>query len=221
MDTKRPHSRYDAASPDMAPELPASFPPGLSADGDVASSCSLVLRARDGDEAARNELCARYLPRLRRWAHGRLPLSARDHLDTEDIVQDTLMQSVRRLGDFIPRHDHAFSAYVCETLRNRLRDAIRRAAVRPAAQPLSPDAPATDPTPLERAVGRQALARYEGALRQLRDADRELVVARVELGLDYGEIAALTGKSSLAAARVAVSRALLRLGSAMGHERRA
>lgn len=188
---------------------------------DVASSCSLILRAREGDEAARNELCARYLPRLRRWAHGRLPLSARDHLDTEDIVQDTLMQSVRRLPEFTPQHDHAFSAYVCQTLRNRLRDAVRRAAVRPSGQPLSPDAPATDPTPLERAVGKQALGRYEAALRQLRDADRDLVVARVELGLDYAEIAELTGKSSIAAARVAVSRALLRLGMAMGHERRA
>lgn len=188
---------------------------------DVASSCSLILRAREGDEAARNELCARYLPRLRRWAHGRLPLSARDHLDTEDIVQDTLMQSVRRLPEFTPQHDQAFSAYVCQALRNRLRDAVRRAAVRPMAQALSPDAPATDPTPLERAVGSQALRRYEAALQTLRDGDRELVVARVELGLDYAEIAALTGKSSLAATRVAVSRALLRLGMAMGHERRA
>jgi RNA polymerase sigma factor (sigma-70 family) len=187
---------------------------------DVTSSCSLILRAREGDEAARNELCARYLPRLRRWAHGRLPLSARDHLDTEDIVQDTLMQSVRRLPEFTPQHDHAFSAYVCQALRNRLRDAVRRAAARPAAQPLSPDAPTTDPTPLEQAVGRQALGRYEAALRQLRDSDRELVVARVELGLDYAEIADLTGKSSIASARVAVSRALLRLGMAMGHERR-
>lgn len=205
----------------MAQDLSATLSAGLSTDRDVASSCSLVLRARDGDEVARNELCARYLPRLRRWAHGRLPLSARDHLDTEDIVQDTLLQSVRRLGDFTPRHDHAFSAYVCTALRNRLRDAVRRAATRPAGQPLSPDAPSTDPTPLERAVGVQAVHRYEAALRELRDGDRELVVARVELGLDYAEIAALTGKSSLAATRVAVSRALLRLGVAMGHERRA
>jgi RNA polymerase sigma-70 factor (ECF subfamily) len=182
---------------------------------------TLLIRAQQGDERARDELCARYLPRLRRWAHGRLPGWARDHLDTEDIVQDTLMHSVRRLGNFTPQHDNAFCAYVCQALRNRLKDAVRRAATRPAGQPLSPDAPAMDPTPLERAVGSQALARYEVALQQLRDADRELVVARVELGLDYAEIADLTGKSSIASARVAVSRALLRLGLAMGHERRA
>src|SRR5262245_37531529 len=34
---------------------------------DSSSSVSLLIRAQHGDEAARNELCARYLPRLRRW----------------------------------------------------------------------------------------------------------------------------------------------------------
>ena len=101
------------------------------ADLDVTSSFALLLRARQGDEGARNELCARYLPRLRRWAHGRLPVWAREHLDTEDIVQDALMKSVRRLDTFVPDHEGAFCAYVCQALRNRLRDALRRAARRP------------------------------------------------------------------------------------------
>lgn len=200
-----------------APHVPGRLP----GDGNAASSTSLVLRARDGDEAARDELCARYLPRLRRWAHGRLPVSARDHLDTEDIVQDTLMQSVRRLDRFTPQHEHAFCAYVCETLRNRLRDAVRRAAARPpSGSAVSPHEPAPEPSPLEQAVGRQTLARYEAALQRLRPSDRELVAARVDLGLGYDEIADLTGKSSVASARVAVSRALVRLSVEMGHDRR-
>jgi RNA polymerase sigma-70 factor (ECF subfamily) len=94
---------------------------------------------------------------LRRWAHGRLPVWARDHLDTEDIVQDTLMQSVRRLDQFTPEDEHAFCAYVCQALRNRLRDVVRRAAARPSGDPLSPDEPAADPSPLEQAVGRLLL----------------------------------------------------------------
>ena len=197
--------------------------PGLSsaraADGEAESSFALLLRAREGDEAARNELCARYLPRLRRWAHGRLPGWARDHLDTEDIVQDTLMQSVRRLDVFTPDHERAFCAYVCQAMRNRLRDAVRRANRRPMGQALTSDEIATDPSPLELAVGGQTLDRYETALERLSESDRELVIARVELDLDYAEIADLLGKSSLAAARVAVSRALIRLAAEMGHER--
>jgi RNA polymerase sigma-70 factor (ECF subfamily) len=190
-------------------------------DRDTHSSFELLVRAQDGDETARNELCARYLPRLRRWAHGRLPVWAREHLDTEDIVQDTLLNSVRQLDRFSPNHERAFCAYVCEVLRNRLRDALRRAARRPASAAIPDDEPATDPSPLEIAVGRQALGQYEAALQRLREPERELIIARVELGLDYREIAELLGRPSVGAARVAVSRALLRLATEMGFERSA
>jgi RNA polymerase sigma-70 factor (ECF subfamily) len=179
------------------------------------SSLALLLRAQSGDEAARDELCARYLPRLRRWAHGRIPAGARNHLDTEDIVQDTLLRSVRRLDDFTPNHERAFCAYVCEALRNRVRDAARSAARRPPGEALPEDEPSADPSPLELAVGRETLDRYETALQRLRETDRELIVARVELGLEYAEIASLLGKPSAVAARVAVSRALIRLAAEM------
>jgi RNA polymerase sigma-70 factor (ECF subfamily) len=192
-----------------------------SGTGDTESSVALLLRARNGDEAARNELCARYLPRLRRWAHGRLPSQVRAQLDTEDIVQDTLLRAIRRLPDFVPRHEQAFCAYVCEAMHNRVRDVLRRTLRTPAEKPLSSEEPSADPSPLEHVVGRQTLRRYESALKRLRPLDRDLIVARVELGLDYGEIADQFGKSSTTAARVAVSRALLRLGAEMGHERRA
>jgi RNA polymerase sigma-70 factor (ECF subfamily) len=177
------------------------------------------MRARDGDTEACNELCTRYLPRLRRWAHGRLPIWAREHLDTEDIVQDTLMQSVKQLSAFTPRHERAFCAYVSEALRNRLRDAVRRAMTRPHGQSLSAEVPTREPSPLEEAVGGQMLVRYDAALQRLRESDRELIVARVELGLDYGKIAELLEKRSIPSARVAVSRALVRLAVEMGVER--
>jgi RNA polymerase sigma-70 factor (ECF subfamily) len=207
----------------MADPLPRSISaPSLSMSAsDTHSSLELLVRAQDGDEVARNELCARYLPRLRRWAHGRLPIWAREHLDTEDIVQDTLLRSVRKLDVFAPRHERAFCAYVCEALRNRLRDALRRSARRPASAAIPDDEPAGDPSPLEIAVGRQTLGRYEQALQRLREPDRELIIARVELGLDYCEIADLLGRPSVGAVRVAISRALLRLATEMGVERTA
>lgn len=205
----------------MAQDPPLGEPVGVLPhdERDAHSSFALLIRARNGDEEACNELCARYLPRLRRWAHGRLPGWARQHLDTEDIVQDTLMRSVRQLPAFTPQHERAFCAYVSQALRNRLRDAVRRAMTRPSGQPLSLEEPACDPSPLEQAVGGQMLGRYDMALQRLRETDRELVVARVELGLDYEEIAGLLDKPSITAARVAVSRALLRLASEMGVER--
>lgn len=129
------------------------------------------------------------------------------------------MQSVRRLDAFTPEHDRAFYAYVCEALRNRLRDAMRRATRRPAGAPLEESAATSAPSPLELAVGEQTLRRYEAALNRLREPDRELIVGRIELGLDYSELTALMNKPSLTATRVAVSRALLRLAAEMGMEK--
>ena len=96
---------------------------------------------------------------------------------------------------------------------------MRRAIRRPPGQELSVEEPALDPSPLERAVGRQLLSRYDVALQRLRESDRELVIARVELGLDYQDIANLSGRPSAAAVRIAISRALVRLAAEMGHER--
>ncbi len=180
------------------------------------SSMVLVLRAKNGEQGAKEELCARYLPRLRRWAHGRLPGWARDHLDTEDIVQDTLLQSIRQIDGFSPNHDHAFWAYTCQALRNRLTDAVRRANRRPSRGALSDDHAADNPSPLELAVGSDTLRLYEDALSRLRSMDRELIIAKVELGFDYSEITELVGKASVGATRVAVSRALIRLATEMG-----
>jgi RNA polymerase sigma-70 factor, ECF subfamily len=183
------------------------------------SSLMLVLRAQNGDDVAREELCARYLPRLRRWAHGRLPVWAREHLDTEDIVQETLLRSIGQLDGFAPNHDQAFWAYTCQALRNRLTDVVRRAYRRPSAAILSEDHVTEDPSPLQLAVGRDTLRQYEEALDRLRPADRELIIAKVELGFDYAEITELSGKASVGATRVAVSRALLRLATEMGLDR--
>ena len=110
--------------------------------------------AAGGDQRAKEELCARYLPRLKRWARGRLPVWAREHLDTEDIVQETLVRSIAQLEGFSPTHEHAFSAYTCEALRNRMRDVVRRAR-RPATGELTEEHVADDPSPLELAVGRE------------------------------------------------------------------
>ena len=62
----------------------------------AADPTSLVLleRAQQGDAAALDELCRRYIPRLENWAAGRLPLHARDLHDTADLVQEAM---VRRL----------------------------------------------------------------------------------------------------------------------------
>ena len=99
------------------------------------TSVELLARARAGDELALNDLCTRYLPRLQKWAHGRLPQWARaGAMETVDIVQETLAQVVQRLGTFEPRHDGAFQAFLRTSLHNRICDQIRWAKRRPVGQ---------------------------------------------------------------------------------------
>jgi RNA polymerase sigma-70 factor (ECF subfamily) len=195
----------------------------MSAPGPGATAeptLDLVRRARSGDRGALDALCARYLPRLRRWAAGRLPRGARDRMDTDDLVQETLLRTIERLPAFDPRGPGAWQAYVRQALVNRLRDEARRAARRPPGGETTPEEPVDPgPSPLEEALGREALARYEAALAALSDEDREAVVARVELDGSYAEIAEVLGKPSADAARMAVARALLRLARVMADER--
>jgi RNA polymerase sigma-70 factor (ECF subfamily) len=187
----------------------------------VESSFQLVLRAREGDDEALGQLCARYLPRLQRWAHGRLPAWARSTLETQDLAQEALFQAVRHIKGFVPRHEGAFQAYVRQTLLNRIRDEIRRGRRRGQPESLDSGEPASSPSPLEEAIGQETLERYEAALQRLRPEDREAIIARIEMGLQYSEVVEALGKPSVAAAHMAVSRALVKLAKEMARGARA
>jgi RNA polymerase sigma factor (sigma-70 family) len=187
---------------------------------DAESTLDLVARARTGDEAATAELFDRYGARLRRWAHGRLPSAARGAMESQDLVQETLTRVFQRLPAFEPRHPGAFRDYVWTTLWNCIRDVARRYQHRGPSDPLDGDIPDPQPTPLEEAMGRETFARYEAALERLDPDEREAIIARIELGLSHAEVAEALGKSSAAAAHMAVSRALIRLAREMAHDRK-
>jgi RNA polymerase sigma-70 factor (ECF subfamily) len=181
----------------------------------VDTTFELVERAKAGDSDALNHLFERYLPALRRWASGRLPRWTRDLMDTDDVVQETVVRAVKRLDRFETRHEGALQAYLRQAVVNRIRDEVRRAKRAPASEILDDNAPDAGASPLESAIGVEALARYEAALARLRPEEREAIVARVEMDGSYTDVARALGKPSADAARMAVSRALLRLAQEM------
>lgn len=185
----------------------------------LLATSDLLSMARGGDAQAREHLLARYLPRLLRWASGRLPLRARSLLDTTDLVQETLLRTMEGLDRVEVRGPGGFQAYVRQAVLNRISDQVRWAARRDGREELSDDLRDNSPSPLEEAIGGAVLDRYERALAGLGQEDQELLHLRIELDFDYGEIAAMTGRPSRDAVRMAVQRALGRLAEAMGHER--
>lgn len=197
-----------------------TVPPRASDEGAPPdATIHLLERARSGDNAALEALFAKYVKPLRRWASGRLPRWARDMADTQDLVQETLLQTFKKMDGFEPRREGALQAYLRQALMNRIRDELRRFGRRGQNAALDSQAPDDGPSPLEAAIGTEQSERYERALARLRDTDREAIIGRVELGCSYEELAVALGKPSAEAARKAAQRAVVRLVEEMKRER--
>jgi RNA polymerase sigma factor (sigma-70 family) len=179
------------------------------------STFHLIERARAGDQAAVERLFARHLKPLQRWARGRLPQWARDLAQTDDLVQDTLLQTFRRIGDFEPRRVGALQAYLRQAVLNRIRNELRRRGRRPEDIGLDDVELDDADSPLARAIGREAVERYERALERLKPEEREAIIAKVEMGYTNEELAEVLGKPTSEAARKTAHRALLRLAEEM------
>lgn len=195
-------------------------PPSVPAD--ALTSVELLTRAQSGDDAALNELFERYLPRLRKWFHGRLPGFARNGVDTQDMVHDAIARVMPHVATFKPFHDGGFYGYLRTAVRRRMQDQVA-AAIRRPTDVLSSDSdrPSDEPSPIELAIGAETFETYEAALGRLPEADREAIVLRIELGLPYPEIAQALRKPSVGATYVAVNRALVKLAEEMARGRRA
>jgi RNA polymerase sigma factor (sigma-70 family) len=182
---------------------------------DPESSLELIHRAQDGDADAVDRLLRRYRPRLRRWASGRLPRYARDMTDTEDVVQDVLIRTIQNFKDFEHRGEWALQAYLRRAVVNRIRDELSRTERRPRRAEFPESLASDEASPLEAALGRELFGQYEAALAALGEAEREAVIARLELGCSYQEIAQLVDKPTADAARMTVTRALVRVAELM------
>jgi len=178
---------------------------------DDDETVELLARARGGDRVALDRLFSLQIPLLRRWASGRLPRWARDIADTSDLIQETVFETFRRIESFEPRGEGALQAYLRQALVNRLRNQLRRVGSRPQCAELESNVADEAASPLETAIGRQTLDRYEAALAKLKPDERDAIVSRIEFGMTYGEVATALDKPSADAARMAVIRALDRL----------
>ena len=141
---------------------------------------------------------------------------ARDARDTQDLVQETLLKTFKRIESFeSPPRGRAAGVPAAGAHEQH---SVPAAAPWPACavqrhwiSQVSDDAP----SPLDQAVGSQAT---EGTNRRWADSDprdREAIIARVEMGYSYERLAEALGKPSAEAARKATRRALLRLAEEM------
>lgn len=202
--------RVGAQPADMAAE------PALA----MMSTVDLVARYRGGDQEALEAVCLRCLRGLHAFAAGRVPPHIRGMCDTQDLVAEALEKGVSRLLDLDLGRQGALMAYFRQVLKNLIVDKVRAAERAPVAAPLDDRHVANTRSPLELALDREKVERYEAALERLKPRDAELIVLRVEQQADYEEIAVFLGLRSANAARVAARRALFRLAHEMSSPHR-
>jgi RNA polymerase sigma-70 factor (ECF subfamily) len=148
------------------------------------SDAALLSRFRAGDARALEAICARYEGDLFPFLVGVL----RDHHLAEDALQETFVRALERLDGVDPAH---LRGWLFTVAYHQAMLARRRGRNRPAPLP-APRGEFADPSPgpLSQATARDDARRLCELLRQLPEAQREVIRQRVYEGKRFREIAA-------------------------------
>jgi DNA-directed RNA polymerase specialized sigma24 family protein len=157
------------------------------------------------------ELSDRFAFHLERWARGRTPVWARHSVDSQNLVRQTLIE-VAHSGEIDrPENDWRPLTAIRRLLYQNVREHVRTLH--------NPGGLTSQSSLRDPVLETELLAEYESALSRLSSGDRDAVIARAELGLPWSDVIGLLGKPGAATARIAVSRALVRLAREMSHDR--
>ncbi len=184
--------------------------------------------ARTGDAAAVDKLLAEFREPLRRVIGLRLDPVLIRRVDASDIVQDVLLEANQRLTEYLRSPAMPFHLWLRHLAQDRIidthrrhREAQRRSIDKE--QPLQRPAWAddsslqlaaqlvdTEKTPASAAIHQELQRRLEGAMAELDDADRDLILMRHHEQLSNQDVAAALGLTE-AAASMRYLRALRKL----------
>ncbi|HEX6056899.1 MAG TPA: sigma-70 family RNA polymerase sigma factor [Intrasporangium sp.] len=175
--------------------------------GTAISLRELVSRAAH-DDVARDQLVRRVRELALRYARVRL-----GRFGAEDLAQDVAQEVCMAVVAAVPTYEERglpFEAFVYRIAAHKLADVQRVEMRAPAPVPDLPDRVDDAPTPEEAAVARDEAGLALSLLRKLPEAQREILILRVAVGMSTEETAAAIGMSP-GAVRVAQHRALARL----------
>ena len=86
----------------------------------------LIAKAKDGDEAAVNQLMDRHRNSLRQLVRMRLDNKIQKRIDVSDVVQDVLVEANRRLERYLGEPVMPFHLWLRQIAKDRIIDAHRR-----------------------------------------------------------------------------------------------
>lgn len=149
---------------------------------DSIADAELVRRSRDGDSGAFGALVDRYA----RAAYAVAMSVTGRHEDAEDAAQESFLVALQRIEEC--RRPEKFGAWLMTIVRNRSKNLVRREVLRDT-DPIPVTAGSKGPTP-ERVTEQSELrAQLKGALAQLPEVQREIVLLHDLEGWKHREIA--------------------------------
>lgn len=173
-------------------------------DGDLAGAealDALIRRAQAGEEAAFELILDRFEAKALLIARS----MGASRQDAEDIAQEAFLKIFRYIGSY--RSDRTFKAYFYRIVMNASRDHLSR--MKPAGQASLDDVGEFPADPVKRASFEE-VEYLRGALRELPQREREVVILRDLQGLSTWEVARVLRISPITVRRHS-SRAIARL----------
>ena len=193
----------------------------------------LLQGARQGDAAAAERLLDRHRDALRRMIDMRLDRKIQTRVDASDIVQEVLVDANRRLEEYLANPAMPFHLWLRHMAQDRIIDAYRRhrgSAKRSVDREQAMLAPSLDDrstmnlaaelsdgelTPAAAATMREMQLRFQAAIEELGDKDREIVLMRHFEHMSNQEAAIALGLTEPAAS-MRYLRAIRRLRQLLG-----
>jgi RNA polymerase sigma-70 factor (ECF subfamily) len=190
---------------------------------DSAQTCALLEQVHLGSPRALDGLLGRCRSDLHAFIDFHLDPQIRQRVDPSDVVQETQLEVVRRMDDYLERRPMPFHLWVRKTAYQRMLQ-LRRDHRQRARRSVDREVPFPDrsslllarplvhggPSPSQQVEAREFAQRVSRAVAELSANDRELLLMRHAERLPYVEIACFLDIEP-AAARKRYGRALIRL----------
>lgn len=173
----------------------------------------IVHRAQAGESSALELLYARHQGRLLLLVRTLVPGWLRSRVEAEDILQETLLESTRKINEFEHRGPQSFYRWLVAIARFKVAEAERahRAAKRRPEDPLEASVAGDDTSPSGKFAKSEKIETLLGILATLPDRQAEAVRLRYLEGRSVEETAGSLDCSP-SAVKALVSRGLRELG---------
>jgi len=185
--------------------------------------------AKAGDLGARDAVFERYRPRVLRAIRLRMGPELERLASAEDVLQDTMVTWLVQFEKFTPEYRGSLFAWLDRIAARKVKDLRDKHRVRGTTVSIgasggensptvvaSIDVPSNDPGPSTLHLAQELRSRFDSAVAALPERERDLVILRCYLEIDWADITTQLGYPNSQAGQMALTRARKKLRASLG-----